>query len=44
MLIFPEPENTAIFLHALEEVATDLIFVPVKSSPDVGLNNFPNTL
>lgn len=37
MLSFPEPEKTAILLQALVDVATDLILVPVKSSPLNGL-------
>jgi hypothetical protein len=47
MLNLPEPEKTAIRLHGLVGVATDLIFVPVRSSPKKGLVevfNFPRIL
>ena len=40
ILIFPAPENTAIFLHPTEPaVLIDLIFEPVKSVP-----NLPDTV
>ena len=48
MLIFPEPEKTAILLQVLVAVATDLISVPVKSSPvdelEADVSTFPKML
>ena len=44
ILIFPVPENTAIFLHPTEPaVLIDLIFEPVKSVP-VLPDTVPKTL